>query len=117
VSADSPTKDNITPAKPVIILSRNKAGGIILNTPFNSKNKWTTIDSPRYLATEYILPLYPEHFPEIESGGKIAEYRSYEMPNVTHLWLYNTETRQITHSVNVEPPWIHTDQQPDDTLK
>jgi hypothetical protein len=74
VSADSPTKDNITPAKPVIILSQNKAGGITLNAPFDSKTKQITINAPQHLATEYILPLYPEHFPEIESGNKIAEY-------------------------------------------
>jgi hypothetical protein len=39
------------------------------------------------------------------------------MPNITRLWLYNTETKQITHSVNVKPPQTHTDQRPDGTLK
>ena len=56
-----------------------------------------------------ILPLLPQHFAEMETQKKIAEYQNYEMRGVEQFWFMNTETRKITHMADKRPGCRHGD--------
>ena len=57
--------------------------------------------------TNVYLPLRPEHFPEMEKGNKMSEYRNQLMEGVKRFWFWNTKTHFVTHMAEVNGRMLH----------
>jgi hypothetical protein len=96
---------------------RNLANAQDLIDEFYQRNPAAIREIKETSFVDAILPIQSDLLQQAVKGDKIAEYRSYLIPNVQRLWFCDNTSRLVTHMAEVSPGTTHQDRRPNGTFK